>query len=390
MSKLQGQRRRHVEPPARVGLHHREQGEHDRLAPQHPRRGARGRRHGGAELHDHPRREQPEPVHRATPHRDDDRPALPDDARRPGVRSTSTTHGVPDAERDRAASSSSFISPIASSRRGKPGPIIENAHGLLGDETEGEDSYLAQICDREGYVGVAVDLIGMASDDDRLRGERDRHRPEPFRAGDRATAPGARQRAPRDAHDDGRMSRPTRRPSSTASRRSTRPSAFYRGDSQGGILGATFMTICTDVTRGLLGEPGAPYSLLLNRSGRLHAVPPLDASGLPAPARRRARHRPPRPLVGPHRAGRLPPVHATEHARRTPHRTRSSSAAALGDHQVTPLGAEFMARTMGAQNLLAVNAGGLRLAPTRSAASAAPASSCGTSACRPPPSPTSR
>ncbi len=48
---------------------------------------------------------------------------------------------------------------------GMPGPIIENGHGLLGSETEGEDGYLAQICDREGYVGVAVDLIGMASDD---------------------------------------------------------------------------------------------------------------------------------------------------------------------------------------------------------------------------------
>src|SRR4029078_12914269 len=41
---------------------------------------------------------------------------------------------------------------------------------------------------------------------------------------------------------------------------------YYRGDSQGGIFGTTYMAISTDVTRGLLGEPGAPYSLLLNRS----------------------------------------------------------------------------------------------------------------------------
>jgi hypothetical protein len=40
----------------------------------------------------------------------------------------------------------------------------------------------------------------------------------------------------------------------------------YRGDSQGGIMGATYMAISTDVTRGLLGEPGTPYALLLNRS----------------------------------------------------------------------------------------------------------------------------
>src|SRR5262245_65820792 len=41
---------------------------------------------------------------------------------------------------------------------------------------------------------------------------------------------------------------------------------FYRGDSQGGIFGTTYMALTTDVTRGLLGEPGMPYNLLLNRS----------------------------------------------------------------------------------------------------------------------------
>jgi len=48
---------------------------------------------------------------------------------------------------------------------GKAGPIIQNAHGLFGDQTEGQDSYMAETCDREGYVEVAVDLVGMASDD---------------------------------------------------------------------------------------------------------------------------------------------------------------------------------------------------------------------------------
>src|ERR1700734_520283 len=42
--------------------------------------------------------------------------------------------------------------------------------------------------------------------------------------------------------------------------------SFYRGDSQGGISGGVYMAISTDVTRGLLGEPGAPYDTLLDRS----------------------------------------------------------------------------------------------------------------------------
>ena len=55
--------------------------------------------------------------------------------------------------------------------------------------------------------------------------------------------------------------------------------AFYRGDSQGGIFGTTYMALTTDVTYGMLGEPGTPYSLLLSRSedfsgfsGILHIV----------------------------------------------------------------------------------------------------------------------
>lgn len=41
---------------------------------------------------------------------------------------------------------------------------------------------------------------------------------------------------------------------------------FYTGDSQGGIFGATYMALTTDVERGILGVPGQPYNLLLNRS----------------------------------------------------------------------------------------------------------------------------
>jgi len=41
---------------------------------------------------------------------------------------------------------------------------------------------------------------------------------------------------------------------------------FYRGDSQGGIMGGVYMATSTDVKRGLLGETGMPYDILLQRS----------------------------------------------------------------------------------------------------------------------------
>lgn len=40
----------------------------------------------------------------------------------------------------------------------------------------------------------------------------------------------------------------------------------YYGNSDGGILGGVFMALTTDTTHGVLGVPGAPYTLLLPRS----------------------------------------------------------------------------------------------------------------------------
>ena len=40
----------------------------------------------------------------------------------------------------------------------------------------------------------------------------------------------------------------------------------YYGNSQGGIYGAGYLGMSTDLTRGILGVPGAPYGLLLPRS----------------------------------------------------------------------------------------------------------------------------
>src|SRR5690606_35348956 len=41
---------------------------------------------------------------------------------------------------------------------------------------------------------------------------------------------------------------------------------YYHGDGQGGILGATYMALSTDVPRGVLGVAGQPYHFLLDRS----------------------------------------------------------------------------------------------------------------------------
>src|SRR5262249_31747572 len=52
-----------------------------------------------------------------------------------------------------------------SATSGTPGAILQNGHGLLGKKEEGEDGYMATICDTKNFVEIAVDLVGFAEDD---------------------------------------------------------------------------------------------------------------------------------------------------------------------------------------------------------------------------------
>jgi len=236
---------------------------------------------------------------------------------------------------------------------GKPGPIIINAHGLLGTEDEGEDSYFAEICNREGYVGIAVQLIGMDSDDIN------------FVAGAIGGDPSTFEQSIEMQHQGlvnellavrmmmgGLATDPATAPNGAPTIDPTQ--RFYRGDSQGGIFGATFMSISTDITRGLLGEPGAPYSLLLDRSDDFQSFfvllniaygSQLDIQFAIDLIDQLWFRTEPAGYISYMRENTLPNT--------PPHQILID--AALGDHQVTPLGAEFIARTIGALNLKTVN-----------------------------------
>jgi hypothetical protein len=236
---------------------------------------------------------------------------------------------------------------------GKPGPIIINAHGLFGDESEGQDSYLADIDNREGYVSVAVDLIGMASEDNTTAID--------VIAGDAGEFESIVDRLHQGLVNEllavrMLMGNFASDPAVTYGGVSMiDPSLrFYRGDSQGGIFGGTFMAISTDITRGLLGEPGAPYNLLLNRSAdfggffiflRGQYFSGLDVQLVIDLVDLLWDRAEPDGYVGYIRDDTLPgtPKHDV------------LIHVAIGDHQVTPLGAHFIARTVGAQNLKAVN-----------------------------------
>jgi len=152
----------------------------------------------------------------------------------------------------------------------EPHGLLQNGHGLFGSRNEGRNGYLAIGANRNHYIAFSVNYFGFDEDAEDLAGQFLLGRYEGIESFTERQVQGMvnqllamRMMLGRVASDgvedeDGNVLidpawiDPTVR--------------AYRGDSQGGIMGATYMAVTTDVTRGLLGEPGMAYSLILNRS----------------------------------------------------------------------------------------------------------------------------
>jgi hypothetical protein len=239
-----------------------------------------------------------------------------------------------------------------SATTGTPASPLQNAHGLLGDKTEGDGSYLAVIDDQGDYASVAVDLIGMCSDDyntvvNALAGD-----PIQFKEDIGRQHQGILNELLSMRLMNALASDPATfyngQPTIDATNH------YYRGDSQGGIFGTTYMAVSTDVTRGVLGEPGAPYDLLLNRSedfGPFFLFLQITY----------ATSRDIQSLLGALQMvwdrtepdGYLPYIVQNNLPNTPAHQVLIHDN--IGDYQVTPLGAHIIARAVGAQNLSPTN-----------------------------------
>ena len=143
---------------------------------------------------------------------------------------------------------------------------IQYGHGLLGSRDQANTGWLSAFGNENGFAPFGVDMVGMAMEDvgelirtiTTARFQTFRAVPERLIQGivNSLSAMrlmlGALGTHP-DLLVDGESVIDT-------------SAGFYTGDSQGGIFGATYMALTTDVTRGILGVPGQPYNLLLNRS----------------------------------------------------------------------------------------------------------------------------
>ena len=227
-----------------------------------------------------------------------------------------------------------------------PAGILQHGHGLLGDAYQVQGSERRAFADTYGYVTFAMDWIGMADDDTvniiELLGQGNAH--DFVEVSDRLQQGlvnfelGMRMMRTSFADD------PMWGPFVDRDRR------HYLGISQGGIFGGTYMAISTEVERGVLGVPGQPYNLLLNRSVDFTVYLTLLQAG----------YSDPRDIQMALALVQMLWDHAepTGYTRRietdpfpgTPAH-RVLIRAAVGDHQVTNLGAHILARAVGAEHL---------------------------------------
>jgi len=236
---------------------------------------------------------------------------------------------------------------------GTTAAVLQNAHGLLGDLSEGQDNYMAEICDRLHYVEIAVNLEGFASDDadyvtNVIAGDigQFQHVVDRTHQGYINELLAMRMMIGKMATDPQTM--PNGMPTIDPTHR------YYRGDSQGGIGGGVYMSISTDVTRGLLDNTGAPYDLLLARSVDFAPFFIVLKGIYTDPAQLQLGIN----LIQQLWDNAEPDGYIAYITDNPLPNTPSHNVLihdGLGDQQVTPLGAQFEARTLGAQNLGAVN-----------------------------------
>ena len=234
-----------------------------------------------------------------------------------------------------------------------PGALIQNGHGLLGSMNEGRNGYLAELADKNKMVAFAVDMVGMADPDydtvvASISGDVGAFKAVVGRQHQGIINSLLAMRMMKGrfwkdplVQDNGKsVIDPTH--------------CYYRGDSQGGIFGTTYMALSTDVTRGLLGEPGMPYGLLLNRSKDFSPFffvllvfykDSLDLQLVLGLVQMHWDRTEPN--------GYAPYIHDNTLPNTPSHEILIHDA--IGDFQVSPLGAHMIARAVGATNLSPVN-----------------------------------
>ncbi|MEM9694617.1 MAG: hypothetical protein AAGA56_18855, partial [Myxococcota bacterium] len=267
------------------------------------------------------------------------------DDHRPGGRLVFGPDGMPEPMGTYPVKFVAFIP--SSVTEEEPGALLQYGHGLFGNH--GQVGGFTDIIHDYGYTIFGVTMWGMGNDiDDEW--EDVAFILDQLSAGSLDQMPSMFDRLHQGLLNhllamhmmrEGLARDPTYGPLIDPDRR------FYHGISQGGIFGGSYMALSTEVERGVLGVMGMPYNLLLSRSVDFNPFLALLNFNF-----RDARAK--QTVLGVLQLlwDRTEPAGYTRHIEREPlPGTPSHSVlmrAAVGDHQVSELGAHIMARDVGA------------------------------------------
>lgn len=234
---------------------------------------------------------------------------------------------------------------VPSSATIAPAALVQHGHGLLGGGSQIEAGHFRELASTYNYAIFAVDWIGMAGEDNVFIGSTvlEGNTEGLARMTDRMIQGALNNLLAMRVARAGLANDPLLAGLVDPDQR------FYYGISQGGILGGVYMAATTEVERGVLDVMGQPYNTLLTRSVdfetfftllRIRFPDPLDLSY----------------MLGAHQLlwDRAEPTGYSHRIRdplpnTPPHEVLMT--AALGDHQVTTLGAHHMARSVGAAHV---------------------------------------
>jgi len=153
------------------------------------------------------------------------------------------------------------------------GHVVQYGHGLFGSRKEVIHDYLETPANQYGNVLVASDWLGLCNEDapfvyEMMFTDLTKFPMVPDRCQQGVLLALVLMRLMKEGNF-------AKDPAMTFDGRvilNEKSDYFYTGNSQGGILGGVYMATTLDVTRGVLGVGGAPYSLLCPRSSDFGAL----------------------------------------------------------------------------------------------------------------------
>lgn len=247
-----------------------------------------------------------------------------------------------------------FTIMVPYSVQGAPGPSVAFGHGLFGSRSQVESSAFQVFANQYGMVFIGLDWIGMSSEDPTLVGSI-------ISGGDVGrlrTIPDRLQQSLVNFILAIRMMKTSIVDDPALDYMGESmvdpDTAYYYGGSQGGIMGSCVMALTPDAERGVLGVPGQPYNLLLDRSVDFDPFFALAQASYEDNLDKQL-------LIGLMQTlwDRAEPSGYSVHVSRDPLPGTPAHdvlmLVAIGDHQVSTLAAHVMARSMGAVNLMPTN-----------------------------------